>query len=271
MFVALEGTRSFMLSELSPMSEITLECQDLSKSFGGVCAVNDVDFAFQAGKITALIGPNGAGKTTLFHLITGILKPDTGDVLYRGRSFAGLQPWDVARLGIGRLFQDIRVFDRLSVLENILVAFQEKQIENPLAGLIRRNRIRRKEKEHVGHAERLLELVNLAEHCNVAAEELSYGQQKLLAIARLLASNSDVFLLDEPTAGVNPTLVQRLLDVIRDLANGGKTVVVIEHNMSVVLEVADWAYFMDDGQVTAFGLPQEVLGDATVRARYLGL
>jgi len=118
---------------------------------------------------------------------------------------------------------------------------------------------------------RWLELVDLAEHCNVTAEELSYGQQKLLAIVRLFATGADVFLLDEPTAGVNPTLVQRLLDMIRNIAREGKTVVIIEHNMNVVLEITEWAYFMEDGQVSASGLPQEVLGNKAVRARYLGL
>lgn len=251
------------------MSEVTLECLELSKSFGGLRAVDDVDLAFEAGKVTALIGPNGAGKTTLFHLFTCMLEPDDGEVLYRNSSLIGLQPWEVARLGIGRLFQDVRVFEHLSVIENALVGFHRG--ESPLAALVARHRIFREEVKQKRQASRWLEFVDLADHHPVAAEKLSYGQQKLLAIARLLTAGAEVLLLDEPTAGVNPLLIGRLLAVIRTLAGEGKTVVVIEHNMNVVLDIADWAYFMDDGKVTAFGLPEEVLDDENVRARYLGL
>lgn len=253
------------------MSEVSLECRGLSKSFGGVHAVNDVGLAFERGKVTALIGPNGAGKTTLFHLITGTLRPDAGDVLYRGRSIVGLPPWGVAGLGVGRLFQDVRVFKRLTVLENVLVSIPHRRAANPLAALLARRRMRRDEAEHERQALRWLDFVALAERRAAAAAELSYGQQKLLAIARLLAAGADVLLLDEPTSGVHPTLAQRLLGVVRDLAGEGKTVVVIEHNMGVVLEVADWAYFMDEGRVAAAGVPREVLGDAAVRTRYIGL
>jgi branched-chain amino acid transport system permease protein len=251
------------------MGNVQLECRDLSKSFGSVCAVDDVDVTFEAGKVTALVGPNGAGKTTLFHLITNVIRPDAGEVRYRGQALTGIQPWAVARLGIGRLFQDVRVFSRLTVLENILVGFQE--LENPLAALFNRPAIIRRGKELESQAIAWLELVDLIAYRSELAEALSYGQQKLLAIARLLAAGADVLLLDEPSAGINPVLVQRLLEVIRNLAKEGKTVVLIEHNMNVVLEIAQWTYFMDDGQVTAFGLPEEVLGDVGVRTRYLGL
>src|SRR6185295_3451341 len=156
--------------------------------------------------ITALIGPNGAGKTTLFHLMTGMLKPDDGDVLCRGRSLVGLKPWKVARLGVGRLFQDVRIFGRLSVLENAVIGFHGG--ESPLAALLARGKIRREEAENEKRTRRWLEFVHLAEHRMRAAEELSYGQQKLLAIARLLAAGADILLLDEPTAGVNPLLVE---------------------------------------------------------------
>lgn len=264
----LESPRQEM-GQCRQMSSVQLECRDLSKSFGGVTAVDDVDVTFEAGKVTALVGPNGAGKTTLFHLITNVVRPDAGEVLYRGQTLTGIQPWAVARLGIGRLFQDVRVFRRLTVLENILVAFQE--LENPLAALFKRRGIIRRGKELESQAIAWLELVDLAAYRSELAEALSYGQQKLLAIARLLAAGADVLLLDEPSAGINPILLERLSDVIKNLAIEGKTIVVIEHNMNVVLEIAQWTYFMDDGQVTAFGLPEEVLGDVGVRTRYLGL
>lgn len=251
------------------MGNVQLECRDLSKSFGGVCAVDDVDVTFEAGKVTALVGPNGAGKTTLFHLITNVIQPDAGEVRYRGETLTGIRPWDVARRGIGRLFQDVRVFKRLTVLENILVAFRE--VESPLVALFNRAGIIKRGKALEFQAIAWLELVDLLAYRDELAEALSYGQQKLLAIARLLAAGADVLLLDEPSAGINPILLKRLSEVIKNLASEGKTIVVIEHNMNVVLEIAQWTYFMDDGQVTAFGLPEEVLGDVGVRTRYLGL
>lgn len=253
------------------MSEVTLECRGLTKSFGGVRAVDNVSAPFEAGKITALLGPNGAGKTTLFHLITGALEPNAGDVLYRGRSLKELPPWGIARLGVGRLFQDVRVFKRLSVMENVLVGFHDQSGEQPLLALLARPRVRRQEAERRRKALDLLNLVDLANHHSAPAEALSYGQQKLLAIARLLAGGADVLLLDEPTAGVHPVLIERLLKVISSLAQEGRTVIVIEHNMNVVLEIADWVYFMAEGQIVEFGTPQEVLDDPEVRAAYLGL
>lgn len=253
------------------MSEITLECRGLSKNFGGVSAVKDVSAPFESGKVTALIGPNGAGKTTLFHLITGALRSDAGDVLHRGQSIRGLAPWKVARRGVGRLFQDVRVFSRLTTLENVQVAFRGQSGEEPLLALVAQIRIRRLEAANTAEALRWLELVNLSDQRDLLAETLSYGQQKLLAIARLLALGADILLLDEPTAGVHPVLVERLLDVIRHLAKEGRTAVVIEHNMNAVREVADWTYFMEGGHIASFGTPQEVLDDPKVRSAYLGL
>lgn len=251
------------------MSAVQLECRDLSKAFGGVCAVDDVDLTFEAGKITALVGPNGAGKTTIFHLITNFVQADAGQVLYKGRSVTGMPSWAIARSGIGRLFQDVRIFRRLTVLENVLVAFPD--FENPISAVLSKFGINKLSRSFESDALAWLELVDLASHSNERAEALSYGQQKLLAIARLLAAGADVLLLDEPSAGINPKIVKRLLEVIRSLADEGRTIVVIEHNMNVVLDIAQWAYFMDDGRVTAFGLPDEVLGDVNVRTRYLGL
>jgi ABC-type branched-subunit amino acid transport system ATPase component len=253
------------------VNDVDFACQGLTRSFGGVLAVHEVSATFEAGKVTALVGPNGAGKTTLFHLLTGALHASAGEVLYQSRRLSGLPPWDVAARGVGRLFQDIRIFKRLSVLENVLVAFRGQSGERPLQALFARRRVRRQEARHREEAIRLLHLVDLADHQDLAAGALSYGQQKLLAIARLLALGADVLLLDEPATGVHPVLIERLVEVIRQMARAGKTVLVIEHNMSVVLEVADWVYFMNEGQIAAFGSPQDVLDDPEVRATYLGL
>jgi len=248
-----------------------LECIEVTKSFGGLKAVDRVSVSFEPGKVTALIGPNGAGKTTLFHLISGALRPDSGQIFYRGVPISGLPPWRISQMGIGRLFQDVRVFGRLSVLDNVRVAFRNQKGENPLWAILRRPAVNREEQTFTEEARRWLAFVGLSELENTRAEDLSYGQQKLLAIARLLAGGADVFLLDEPTAGVNPETVRSLLVLIRRLAESGKIVVVIEHNMNVVMEVADWVFFMDEGQIIAFGLPEEVLGDRTIRAAYLGI
>ncbi|MCS6831811.1 MAG: ABC transporter ATP-binding protein [bacterium] len=248
-----------------------LELREVSKSFGGLRAVDRVSAVFQPGRITALIGPNGAGKTTLFHLIGGVLQPDEGDILYNGKRLNGLPPWKVARLGIGRLFQDVRVFRKLSALENALTAFPNQLGESPLWSILQRPKVVRQEVAATERARRLLAFVGLLEMADDPAESLSYGQQKLLAIARLLAAGSEVLLLDEPTAGVNPEMAKSILNILRQLAKEGKTNVVIEHDMGVVMEIADWVYFMDDGQIVAQGTPEEVLGDATVRAAYLGL
>lgn len=248
-----------------------LELSNITKTFDGIRAVDGISIGFDKGRITALIGPNGAGKTTVFNLISGFLHPDEGAIRYRDRNIAGLTPWRIARMGIGRLFQDVRFFDRMTVKDNVLVGFRKQKGENAFMSVIARWKVTQEEHSFASQALKLLEFVGLADKALDLAENLSYGQQKLLAIARLLAADADILLLDEPTAGVNPQMVEALLDVIRKLATEGKTVVIIEHNMNVVIEIADWVYFMDEGQIVSFGLSSEVLGDPEVRAAYIGL
>lgn len=259
--IALKSSKAFSV----------LELKDVTKSFGGLVAVDRASLAFFKGKITGLIGPNGAGKTTLFNLITGFLKPDDGTIHFNGYTTNGLPPWHIAQLGIGRLFQDVRVFDKLTALENVLLARKEQPGENPLISLFRRKNAFNVEKRNLEEAKRWLKFVELEKKEETLAENLSYGQQKLLAIARLLAGGFEVLLLDEPTAGINPKMVKSVLGVIRRLAQEGKTVVVIEHNMSVIMEISDWVYFMDEGKVVTFGLPKEILGDPEVRKAYIGI
>jgi ABC-type branched-subunit amino acid transport system ATPase component len=248
-----------------------LKMDNVSKSFGGVCAVDNMSLGFEEGRVSCLVGPNGAGKTTLFNLITGFIRPDRGHIYYRDRDISSLAPWQIARLGVGRLFQDIRVFNRLAVLDNVLAAFKDQSGEKAMISLITPWRVAREERRMVERAREFLALVGLEGNEESLAEDLSYGQQKLLSIARLLAADADVLLLDEPTAGVTPVRVKALLDLIKKLADAGKTVAVIEHNMSAVFEIADWVYFIDEGQVTSFGIPNEVLGDPNIRAAYMGL
>lgn len=248
-----------------------LELENVTKAFDGVLAVDQLSLGFDAGKITALIGPNGAGKSTVFNLISGLIQCDKGSISYRNKKISGRTPWHIAQTGIGRLFQDTRLFNRLTVLDNVLTAFKNQPGENAFLSILAPFYIAKKEYSYTTKALELLKFVGLQEKSQELAENLSYGQQKLLAIARLLAADADVLLLDEPTAGVSVQMIATLLDVIRKLAMQGKTVAVIEHNMNIILEVADWVFFMDEGQVVSFGLPKEVLDDPEVRAAYMGL
>lgn len=248
-----------------------LELHSVTKSFGGVRAVDGVSLGFEQGRITGLIGPNGAGKTTLFNLVCGFLRPDAGVMQCRGRVINGMQPWQIARMGVGRLFQDVRLFTRMKAVENVLAAFQHQAGENPLVSLFGRWAVARQEQRQRSRALELLGFVGLADKADDLAEDLSYGQQKLLSIARFLAADAELLLLDEPTAGVNPRMVALLLGVIRKLADDGKTVVFIEHNMNVVVEIADWLYFLDSGRVAAVGSPGDVLGNPEVRKAYIGI
>ena len=220
---------------------------------------------------TGIIGPNGAGKTTLFHLMSGFLTPDKGQIFCGDVSIAGRPPWSIARLGIGRLFQDVRVFEGLSSLENVLIGCPARYGENPVSALFRRRAIRLQEKELSDVAWRWLTFVGLKEYAATPARALSYGQRKLLAFARLLACDPRVLLLDEPTAGISPAAVPQLLELIKNLAHEKRTVLVIEHNMNVVFEIADWVYFIDEGQIAVVGTPNDVLGSPSVRQAYLGL
>jgi ABC-type branched-subunit amino acid transport system ATPase component len=248
----------------------TIECRDLVKVFDGIQAVDGVSASFEPGRIKALIGPNGAGKTTLFHLMAGSLHPDAGQVLYQGQRIEDRPSWQRARMGIGRLFQDVRVFGSMTVEENLLVAFPTPG-EDPLTPVFRRTAQQTAETSRRREAHELLRFVGLEALAATHADLLSFGQQKLVAITRLLAAGATTLLLDEPTAGIDPEMLQRLTGRLRALAAAGYTIVLIEHNMNVVMELADWVYFLDEGQIVAVGLADEVLGDPTVRALYLGL
>jgi len=253
-----------------------IETENLNKRFGGVVALEDVSLEFPPATVTALIGPNGAGKTTLFNVITGFLQPDSGSVLLIDDGTAasesvktdllGLAPYEVARKGIGVLFQDVRVFSKLSALENVAVGVKEQSGENPVACIFNPGHVRRKETQVLDRAHQLLKYVGLSEKAHLPAGQLSYGQQKLVAIARLLAGDARVLLLDEPTSGVHPDMIDKLLDLIQRLTDDdGRAVIMIEHNLNVVTRVGDWVYLMAQGRVEVFGKPREVMRDSTLQ------
>ena len=247
-----------------------LEVQGLVKHFLGVTAVGGVDLAVEPGELVSLIGPNGSGKTTLFNCVTGYLAADGGRILFRGRDLTGAPPHRVARLGVARTFQQVSVFPRLSALENLLVFLQQHQEEHLVARLLRTRRLRRLEAEAVERARRLLDLVGLAAKADAAAGSLSYGQRKLLAFAGALMPDPDLLLLDEPAAAVNPTMINQMKDHILALHRQGKTVLLVEHNMDVVMDISQRVVVLDHGQKIAEGSPAAIRRDPRVVEAYFG-
>jgi len=243
--------------------------------------IDDLDLMVPRGKITALIGGNGAGKTTLFNIISGFVHPESGKVIYHGNSnpvkIIGKKPYKITRLGIGRMFQDNHIFPEMSVLENMLIADSNDFGEIPFISLFWDGKNNRVENERKKEAEEIF--IDLFDKNNPfwekrhqPANSLSYGQQRLLGLARLFMGEYNLVLLDEPTAGVNPQIIKQALAIIRRMVEEkGMTVFLIEHNMKVVLDVADFCSFMSHGRITAFGTPDDVIGNDKVRKTYLGI
>jgi len=246
------------------------EARGFTKRFLGVTAVDAVDLTVEAGELVSLIGPNGSGKTTLFNCVTGYLAPDAGRVLFRGHDVTGVAAHRIARLGLGRTFQLVSVFPRLSALENLLTFLQQHQEESVVARLVRTPRVRRFEAAAIDRARTLLESVGLAARANAPAGSLSYGQRKLLAFAAALMPDPDLLLLDEPAAAVNPTMIQQMKEQIRALHRQGKAVLLVEHNMDVVMDISQRVVVLDHGQKIAEGPPEAVRRDAKVVEAYFG-
>ena len=236
--------------------------KELSRSFGGVVAVDRATVEFQEGKVNGLIGPNGCGKTTFFNLVTGMIRPDGGEITFKDGGIAGSRPHQVALAGIGRTFQVTRLFPRMTVMQNMLVAVRRRSIRELAANAVRG--------DDVARAEGWLERVGIEHLRDTEARDLSYGQQKLLEIAGLLMGDPELVLLDEPAGGVNPVMVERISTLVRELNAEGKTFLVVEHNMEMVMSLCDHIVVFDRGAPVAVGAPQDIRKDQRVLEAYLG-
>jgi len=239
-----------------------LAIHNINKSFGGLHAVKDCSFTAEEGKITALIGPNGAGKTTAFNIISGTLRPDSGEVHLEGKPITGLHPHKITRRGMSRTFQISRNFEDLTVLENLIAQSQYQGLRN-----LFRPAIAPSEEEK---AMEMLEFLNISRLAREEARSLSYGQKKLMDLAALLMSNPRMILLDEPAGGVNPTLLATIVDHINELNKRGLTVLIVEHNMNLVMEISHKVVVMAYGTVIAEGDPLTIQDDPSVLEAYLG-
>ncbi len=248
-----------------------LQVENLTKDFGGLRAVDHCSFEVSSGEICGLIGPNGSGKTTVFNLITGFLPATSGMVCFKEDVITGLPPYVIERRGIARTFQTVRVFRDMTVMENLLMAPKDQAGENFVLGLLGTARVRQQERENLSKARDLLSVVGLEGVANQYCGSLSYAEQKMVEITRTLMTDPDLILLDEPASGINPTLVNQILDYIRRLrVEMHKTFLIVEHDMRVIMNLCNHLVVLNYGQKIADGTPAEVSSNQEVIGAYLG-
>jgi branched-chain amino acid transport system ATP-binding protein len=252
------------------MSAPLLETRGLTKTFGGLKAVQQIDVSVGAKRIVSVIGPNGAGKTTFFNCLSGIYRPDGGTITLDGRDVTGRPPHQLCRLGLARTFQNIRLFPEMSVLENVLVAQFQHRALGPLPLLLRSTTYRDAEEKHRDEALGFLDFVELRPRANDPAGSLAYGLQRRLEIARALATQPKLLLLDEPAAGMNPQETAGMIALISRIRDRGLAVLLIEHHMKLVMSISDEILVLDHGIPIAHGRPEAIRNDPQVIRAYLG-
>ena len=252
------------------MDNVILHASKIKKIFGGLVAVSDLNFTVREGQIKAIIGPNGAGKTTVFNLITGILQPTDGEIQFQGKSITRLKSYRISSLGISRTFQNVQLFSNMSAIENVMIGRHPRTSSGIMSSILSLPKKRKEEKEVRERAMEYLEFIGLGDRFDESPENLPFGKQKLLEIARAMATEPRLLLLDEPASGLNTKETQNLSRLITEIRGRGITILLVEHDMELVMGISDEIMVLNSGQKIAEGLPREIQENNEVIKAYLG-